>query len=131
MWGVQRCLSTLKEMGISYFSYIIWLQAVDGTLQKPFLASFPGAMIYGIRQNEFDFGCLLLKFFVRDGFFWLLCHSSRFVARESNRICFDVPFGLVSCVSTAGWDLEIDSFRKGCLNILLDRGMMRDQVGYV
>lgn len=31
VWGVERCLSALKEMGISYFSYIIWLQAVDGT----------------------------------------------------------------------------------------------------
>lgn len=38
-WGVQKCLSTLEEMGIFYFSYIIWLQAVDGTPQKQFLTS--------------------------------------------------------------------------------------------
>lgn len=31
---VQRCSSILKKMGISCFSYIIWLQAVDGTPQK-------------------------------------------------------------------------------------------------
>lgn len=85
------------------------------------LFTFPGAVIYCIRQNGFDFGCLLLKFYVRADFFWLLCHRSRFVATESNRICFDVPSGLLSCFSTAGWDLEINSFRKGYLSILLDR----------
>lgn len=37
--GVQRCLSTLEEIGISCFSYIIWLQAVDGTPQKQILVS--------------------------------------------------------------------------------------------
>lgn len=37
--GVQRCLSTLEEIGISCFSYIIWLQAVDGTPQKQTLVS--------------------------------------------------------------------------------------------
>lgn len=51
-------------------------------------------MIYCIRQNGFDFGCLLLKSYLRAGFFWLFCHRSRFVATESNRICFDVPSGL-------------------------------------
>lgn len=40
VWGMQRRLSTLKEMGISCFFYIIWLQAVDGTPQKQFLVSF-------------------------------------------------------------------------------------------
>lgn len=131
VWGMQRCLSTLKEMGISCFSYIIWLQAVDGTPQKQFLVSFPGAMIYCIGQNGFDFGCLLLKFYVRGGFFWLFCHRSRFVATESKRICFDSPSGLLSCLSTAGWALEINSFRKGYLNILMDKLKMRDQVGYI
>lgn len=53
------------------------------------------------------------------------------MARESNRICFDVPSGLLSCFSTAGWDLEINLFRKGYLSVLLDRVKMRDQVGYV
>lgn len=88
-------------------------------------------MIYCIRQNGFDFGCLLLKFYVRAGFFWLFCSKSRFVATDSNRICFDVPSGLLSCFSTAGWDLKINSFRKGYLNVLLDKVKMRDQVGYV
>lgn len=95
------------------------------------LFTFPGAMICCIRQNEFDLGYLLLKFCVRADFFWLLCHRSRFVARESNRICSDVPSGLLSCFTTAGWDLEINSFRKGYLSVLLDRVKMRDQVGYV
>lgn len=39
VWAVQKCLSTLKEMGIFYFSSIIWLQAVDRTPQKQFLTS--------------------------------------------------------------------------------------------
>lgn len=132
VWGVQRCLSILQEMGISCFFCIIWLQAVDGTPWKQCLDStFPGAMIYCIRQNGFDFGCLLLKFYVGAGFFLLLCHRSRFMARERNKICLDVSSGLLSCFSSAGWDLEINSFRKSYLNILLIRGKMRDQVGYV
>lgn len=81
VWGVERCLSTLKEMGISYFSYIIWLQAVDGTAVLG-LFTFLGAVIYCIRQNGFDFGCLLLKFYVRAGFFWLLCQVQDHGQRE-------------------------------------------------
>lgn len=93
------------------------------------LFTFSGAMIYCIRKNGFDLRCLLLKFYVRAGFFWLLCHRSAFVAKESNKICFDVPSGLLGCFSSAGWDLEINSFGKNYLNILLDRGKMRVQVG--
>lgn len=43
------------------------------------------------------------------------------MATEINRICFDVSSGLLSCFSIAGWDLEINSFRKGYLNVLLDK----------
>lgn len=53
------------------------------------------------------------------------------MATESNRICFDVSSGLLSCFSIAGWDLEINSFRKGYLNVLSEKVKMRDQVGYV
>lgn len=61
----------------------------------------------------------------------MFCRKSRFVATESNRSRFDVPTGLLSCFSAAGWDLKIKSFRKGYLNVLLDKVKMRDQVGYV
>lgn len=72
------------------------------------LFTFPDAVIYCIRQNGFDFGCSW-NFMLGLASF-SCCARSRFVARKSNRICFDVPPDLFD-FSSAGWDWEINSFR--------------------
>lgn len=87
------------------------------------------AVIHCIRQNGFDFGCLIFKFYVRGGFF---CCSAVGTGSWPERVIESaMMFLLVSKLFQQCRDLEINSFRMNFLNIFLERGKMGGQVGYI
>lgn len=92
------------------------------------LITFYCTIIHCIRQNGFDFGCLLFKFHVRWLFFGCSAlGTSSWPERVTEcALMFLLVFKLFC---SAGWDLEINSFRMNFLNVFLGRG--KSQVGCV
>lgn len=87
-------------------------------------------MFHCIRQNHFDFGCLLFKFYVRGGFFGCFAVGTGLWPERVIESALIFLWSL-SCFSSAGSGLEINLSRINFLSIFLERGKVGGQVGYI